>query len=101
MTPAEAEALLTEWSDITHDRDRRVLIGLRAGLTEWRVFELSGIARSTITQVKKRHRVTVAATCRICRHREHGEERCPVPGCEEVDHDDSEQIVVRRDEPVK
>ncbi len=51
MTPEEAEQLLTEWVTITRDRDVRVRAAVAAGVSKYRVNQITGIGRSTIDRI--------------------------------------------------
>jgi hypothetical protein len=51
MTPEEAEGLLTEWAFVTRDRDNRVRWAVAAGVSKYRVNQLTGIGRSTIDRI--------------------------------------------------
>ncbi len=51
MTPEEAERMLIEWATITRDRDNRVRIAVAAGVSKYRVNQLTGIGRSTIDRI--------------------------------------------------
>lgn len=51
MRPEEAEQLLIEWATITRDRDNRVHAAVGAGLSKYRVNQLTGIGRSTIDRI--------------------------------------------------
>ena len=51
MTREEAEDLLTEWVMVTRDRDNRVRAAVAAGVTKYRVNQLTGIGRSTIDRI--------------------------------------------------
>jgi hypothetical protein len=51
MRPEEAEELLTEWVMVTRDRDNRVRAAVAAGVSKHRVYQLTGIARSTIDRI--------------------------------------------------
>lgn len=47
MTREEAEALLTEWAQVTASRDDRIRAARDAGLSKHRIWVLTGIARTT------------------------------------------------------
>jgi hypothetical protein len=51
MTPEEAEQLLIEWVTVTRDRDNRVRRAVAAGVSKYRVNQLTGIGRSTIDRI--------------------------------------------------
>jgi hypothetical protein len=51
MTAEEAEQLLTEWATIARDRDNRVRWAVGAGVSKYRVNQLTGIGRSTIDRI--------------------------------------------------
>jgi hypothetical protein len=51
MTPEEAEQLLIEWVTVTKDRDNRVRWAVAAGVSKYRVNQLTGIGRSTIDRI--------------------------------------------------
>ena len=51
MTPEEAEQLLTDWVTVTRDRDNRVRAAVDAGVSKYRVNQLTGIGRSTIDRI--------------------------------------------------
>jgi len=51
MTPEEAEQMLTEWALVTRDRDNRVRRAVAAGVSKYRVNQLTGIGRSTIDRI--------------------------------------------------
>jgi len=51
MTPEEAEQLLIEWVTVTRDRDNRVRWAVAAGVSKYRVNQLTGIGRSTIDRI--------------------------------------------------
>jgi hypothetical protein len=51
MRPEEAEELLTEWVMVTRDRDNRVRLAVGAGVSKHRVYQLTGIARTTIDRI--------------------------------------------------
>jgi hypothetical protein len=51
MTREEAEELLIEWRFVTHDRDNRVRAAVAAGVSKYRVNQLTGIGRSTIDRI--------------------------------------------------
>ncbi len=48
MRPEEAEELLIEWVTVTRDRDNRVRAAVAAGVSKYRVNQLTGISRTTI-----------------------------------------------------
>jgi hypothetical protein len=51
MRPEEAEQLLIEWASVTRDRDSRVRAAVAAGVSKYRVNQLTGIGRSTIDRI--------------------------------------------------
>jgi len=51
MTREEAEQMLTEWNMVTRDRDNRVRWAVSAGVSKYRVNQLTGIGRSTIDRI--------------------------------------------------
>jgi hypothetical protein len=51
MSPEEAERMLSEWVIVTRDRDNRVRAAVAAGVSKHRVYQLTGIARSTIDRI--------------------------------------------------
>jgi hypothetical protein len=51
MTGEEAERLLIEWADVTRDRDNRVRGAVAAGVSKYRVNQLTSIGRSTIDRI--------------------------------------------------
>jgi hypothetical protein len=51
MTKEEAEQMLTEWRVVTRDRDDRVRQAVSAGVSKYRVNQLTGIGRSTIDRI--------------------------------------------------
>ena len=51
MRPEEAEELLIEWVTVTRDRDNRVRAAVAAGVSKYRVNQLTGIGRSTIDRI--------------------------------------------------
>ena len=51
MRPEEAEQLLIEWAFVTRDRDNRVRAAVAAGVSKYRVNQLTGIGRSTIDRI--------------------------------------------------
>jgi hypothetical protein len=51
MAPEEAEQLLSEWVMVTRDRDNRVRLAVAAGVSKYRVNQLTGIGRSTIDRI--------------------------------------------------
>jgi hypothetical protein len=51
VTRDEAEQLLTEWAVITRDRDNRVRAAADAGVTRYRIQQLTGIAKTTIIRI--------------------------------------------------
>jgi integrase len=51
MTPEEAEQLLIEWVMVTRDRDNRVRWAVAAGVSKYRVNQLTGISRTTIDSI--------------------------------------------------
>ena len=40
--------MLSEWAAMTRDRDRRVRVAIAAGMSKFRVHELTGLGRATI-----------------------------------------------------
>jgi len=54
MTAEEAEQMLTEWVTVTRDRDNRVRWAVSAGVSKYRVSQLTGIGRSTIDRILAR-----------------------------------------------
>lgn len=51
MGPEEAEELLMEWVTVTRDRDNRVRAAICAGISKYRVNQLTGISRTTIDRI--------------------------------------------------
>lgn len=51
MRAEEAEQLLSEWVIVTRDRDYRVRAAVAAGVSKYRVNQLTGIGRSTIDRI--------------------------------------------------
>jgi len=51
MRPEEAEELLIDWVTVTRDRDNRVRAAVAAGVSKYRVNQLTGIGRSTIDRI--------------------------------------------------
>jgi hypothetical protein len=51
MTAEEAEQMLIEWSMVTRDRDNRVRWAVDAGVSKYRINQLTGIGRSTIDRI--------------------------------------------------
>jgi hypothetical protein len=51
MTRKEAEQMLAEWRVVTRDRDNRVRQAVSAGVSKYRVNQLTGIGRSTIDRI--------------------------------------------------
>jgi hypothetical protein len=51
MIREEAEQMLTEWRMVTRDRDNRVRRAVSAGVSKYRVNQLTGIGRSTIDRI--------------------------------------------------
>jgi DNA invertase Pin-like site-specific DNA recombinase len=51
MTREEAERMLAEWRDVTHDRDNRVRAAVDAGVSKYRVARIAKIGRSTIDRI--------------------------------------------------
>jgi hypothetical protein len=51
MTRDEAEHMLIEWVLVTRDRDNRVCRAVAAGVSKYRVNQLTGIGRSTIDRI--------------------------------------------------
>ncbi len=55
MRREEAEELLIEWVTVTRDRDTRVCAAVAAGVTKYRVSQLTGVGRSTIDRILAAH----------------------------------------------
>jgi hypothetical protein len=51
VTKEEAEQLLIEWAVVTRDRDNRVRAAAEAGVTRYRIEQLTGIAKTTIIRI--------------------------------------------------
>jgi hypothetical protein len=51
MTRQEAEKMLTEWRTVPPDRDNRVRWAVAAGVSKYRINQLTGIGRSTIDRI--------------------------------------------------
>jgi hypothetical protein len=51
MSPGEAEELLIEWVTVTRDRDNRVRWAVAAGVSKYRINQLTGISRTTIDAI--------------------------------------------------
>ena len=51
MKREDAEDLLIEWVMVTRDRDNRVRAAVAAGVSKYRVNQLTGIGRSTIDRI--------------------------------------------------
>ena len=51
VTREDAENMLTEWAMVTRDRDNRVRLAVRAGVSKYRVNQLTRIGRSTIDRI--------------------------------------------------
>jgi hypothetical protein len=51
MTTEEAEEMLTEWVMVVRDRDNRVRWAVAAGVSKYRINQLTGIGRSTIDRI--------------------------------------------------
>jgi hypothetical protein len=51
MSPEEAERMLVEWVAVSRDRDNRVRAAVAAGVSKYRVNQLTGIGRSTIDRI--------------------------------------------------
>jgi hypothetical protein len=51
MSPEEAEQMLSEWVIVTRDRDARVRAAVAAGVSKYRVHQITGIGRSTIDRI--------------------------------------------------
>lgn len=51
MTREEAEQMLTEWCEVTRDRDNRVRAAVAAGVTKYRVNQITRLGRSTIDRI--------------------------------------------------
>lgn len=51
MTPEDAERSLTEWAAVAGDRDNRIHAAITAGLSKYRIQQLTGLARSTIDRI--------------------------------------------------
>ena len=47
----EAERMLTEWYEVTRDRDNRVRAAVAAGVSKYRVNQLTRLGRSTIDRI--------------------------------------------------
>jgi hypothetical protein len=55
MTKEEAEQLLIEWAVVSRDRDNRVRAAADAGVTRYRIEQLTGIAKTTIIRILRSH----------------------------------------------
>ena len=57
MTVRQAEARLTEWAmwraDVNRERDESVRAALASGVSKKRIYELTGIARTTLDRIEK------------------------------------------------
>jgi hypothetical protein len=51
MSPEDAEQRLIEWVTVTRDRDNLVRAAVAAGVSKYRVNQLTGIGRSTIDRI--------------------------------------------------
>jgi hypothetical protein len=51
MTREEAEQLLIEWAAVSRDRDNRVRAATEAGVTRYRIEQLTGLAKTTIIRI--------------------------------------------------
>jgi hypothetical protein len=51
VTRDEAEQLLTERAVVTRDRDNRVRAAASAGVSRYRIEQLTGLARTTIIRI--------------------------------------------------
>lgn len=51
----DAENMLIEWAMVTRDRDNRVRVAVSAGVSKYRVNQLTGIGRSTIDRILRDH----------------------------------------------
>ena len=51
---AAAEEQLIEWSTVTRDRDARVLAAYQAGVIKQRICDLTGLARTTVTDILRK-----------------------------------------------
>jgi hypothetical protein len=51
VTRDEAEQMLTEWAIVSRDRDNRVRAAAEAGVTRYRIGQLTGIAKTTIIRI--------------------------------------------------
>ena len=51
MTREEAAQMLTEWRMVTGDRDNRVRRAVSAGVSKYRINQLTRIGRSTIDRI--------------------------------------------------
>ena len=51
MGPEDAEQRLVEWVTVTRDRDNLVRAAVAAGVSKYRVNQLTGIGRSTIDRI--------------------------------------------------
>lgn len=54
MTRDEAERKLTEWYEVAHDRDNRVRAAVAAGVSKYRIAQLTRLGRSTIDRILKK-----------------------------------------------
>jgi hypothetical protein len=55
MRRDEAENLLIEWATVTRDRDNRVRAAADAGVTRYRIEQLTGLAKTTIIRILRGH----------------------------------------------
>jgi hypothetical protein len=60
-TATAAEQSLIDWATTTRDRDTRILRGLLAGLTKYRIHQLIGGSRNTIEKMLEEHPVVDTA----------------------------------------
>jgi hypothetical protein len=51
MTREEAERMLTEWYEVSRDRDNRVRAAVAAGVSKYRVNQITRLGRSTIDRI--------------------------------------------------
>jgi hypothetical protein len=51
MMQEEAEQMLVEWVTVTRDRDNRVHWAVAAGVSKYRVNQITGISRTTIDRI--------------------------------------------------
>jgi len=47
--------MLIEWAFVSRDRDNRVRLAVSAGVSKYRVNQLTGIGRSTIDRILRGH----------------------------------------------